>query len=1646
MSKVNNNENFVVMSDFHGMKGAMNVVRKYVEEGKKVYILGDATDRGPDGVEILLEIMDLSKKDKVCYIPGNHDQFIYNSYRSNDENWKRSVLDIWTIANKGGNGGIPTWSNLESLKETNLNKFNELMDWLGKQPLQRIVESNNKKYCLAHAFFDQKLYNENSLLCLDDCKDFTFDNPKNISQNILWFRKKDGSYQAEQLPDKNATVIIGHTQTDIDLSKDSYNLKNEKTGEEIKVINVDGGLVSGRNGLDKMIVFDSEDEELRLVSTSIEKQKQSEEYINKVVSNKKSNTKEVVVESSEIPSIAEQSNKSSSSIHPSNDEMHYAGTHFLSQDAMEPAIDEEQCKELFKILSSNLDVEKEDLKKDGNITNGIDRDFDLLQSRKTELVSNASLRKSRVSEIIKEVIKIREKYHLAIDGVDEIAEFVKKNDISLDDEYLRKVKNFNQQLKEKYVHSLPNDLSSEGVQNSKKLESLELPVENNSSILSADKCKELLKILEPALDGKFIEYANNHYSNRENFSAPEKFKLFEHASDDSKYFEDIKEKLLKANSISVEEAKKIADKIKKINESWLQYIRPDKKKWSEPRYDEDKVNEFFKSINNPDDILGKNSVNPVLESKSVESVDVLNKDGSVSEADIKVKNEQSLNHSDVEQNKELLSSDKKKLLSLVRGNKQNLKNILACYVGEGFSVNHTTLQHVKSIFSELEEIEEKLSSNESLSQDELLKELNEVAKIYDSDFYSSFIRMVNFENVNIDGLVDKKIIEDTKKTLESYKISEEYSKDLSSGIESSSNIDKVLLNLVESLSEKLGERGTKKTISDADKGKYLLLQEKVSELAEKVKKGESLTERETNFLNNIMVKFPEIVDEIQQNNLKNELSDIELQEASSDKIKVHQSSENNDIDKNNETYDLVVKLSKELEQLEGLTPADKTQVKIDCAKLKSILKKIEGNKIEEKDQKELFEIFNKYSEKMREIEPDEEKLSAIKANLLADSKKGTQDELKVMQSVSDEQISSLIEDLYNEIKDLYENPDGSMNQNDVYGKLVVLEKIKSSLKNQTLSSQDKQNIKAIFKFVEENITNSNVLTEENKKIIDEIDKSLKHDNESNDQLVDLIDAMVLDLENISTNTEIMANNQDDYNAALSFMSDLDDLRGKVVKNELETKDIEMISKAIQFIQSFDNEHAEELEINKDEFKDIIDGYKLVGLIGAMLIDLNNIKDNTEIMANNQEAYDTALHFMSDLDNLRKRAAKNELEAEDIETISKAIQFIQSFENEYAEDFEINKDEFKDVIDGFREEALYKDLISFIDDAVKKIDDESNNVRGSKKFNLNRASNDLVKLSKKIKNGGNITDRDVKKFRKVLNNDNVQEILDLSDEAKERYIKTLESLVDKEKDRKDNQTNDGQRGAGEEPDADELGVAKIEKDEKTYLKALAGAAGFAFGAVLGYTVPFPAGLVVTYGIQAVKIATRIASHSLAGKDNKITKVINVAKEKFPRINKFIKSSYVKWAFNGFTLGYTAGTIANKIHKPNLDKTAGGDNSNSHRTPDGTTATDKIPVTDKTPATDGIVHDPTGVGDEPENIVTSLQKGDRWNIRKVAGGYGYDSSTMDRRVHLDKDFTNDVIIGKSKIVDGEKMVLVKDNKTKEALAWLKESDILNQGRKR
>lgn len=66
-----------VCSDIHGMKGSYEDALGRLNSEDILYILGDATDRGDEGIQILLDIMEHSgqdgKKPQVKYILGNHD-------------------------------------------------------------------------------------------------------------------------------------------------------------------------------------------------------------------------------------------------------------------------------------------------------------------------------------------------------------------------------------------------------------------------------------------------------------------------------------------------------------------------------------------------------------------------------------------------------------------------------------------------------------------------------------------------------------------------------------------------------------------------------------------------------------------------------------------------------------------------------------------------------------------------------------------------------------------------------------------------------------------------------------------------------------------------------------------------------------------------------------------------------------------------------------------------------------------------------------------------------------------------------------------------------------------------------------------------------------------------------------------------------------------------------------------------------------------------------------------------------------------------------------------------------------------------------------------------------------------------------------
>lgn len=127
-------------------------------------------------------------------------------------------------------------------------------------------------------------------------------------------------------------------------------------------------------------------------------------------------------------------------------------------------------------------------------------------------------------------------------------------------------------------------------------------------------------------------------------------------------------------------------------------------------------------------------------------------------------------------------------------------------------------------------------------------------------------------------------------------------------------------------------------------------------------------------------------------------------------------------------------------------------------------------------------IIDDYPELVNEIVSDENFVNDIKNDFskLAssekkedDNSKDEQSDSKTINSVSNEQISKLIEDLLGELNNFFNSPDDASKLSDAMGGIITLEQLKQKIKSEDLDLNDLKNLKDIFKFVEENITNSN---------------------------------------------------------------------------------------------------------------------------------------------------------------------------------------------------------------------------------------------------------------------------------------------------------------------------------------------------------------------------------------------------------------------------------------------------------------------------------------------------------------------------------------------------------------------------------------------
>ena len=120
-------------ADWHGNYWVWEQVKEILKPDDKLFFLGDANDRGPDGWKIIKEIL---KDGRIIYIKGNHEKFIVDALgRLKPEDFKPDNLDwiwnrkfdIWFY-----NGGRTTYENIiednispeEKIKI--INKLNEL--------------------------------------------------------------------------------------------------------------------------------------------------------------------------------------------------------------------------------------------------------------------------------------------------------------------------------------------------------------------------------------------------------------------------------------------------------------------------------------------------------------------------------------------------------------------------------------------------------------------------------------------------------------------------------------------------------------------------------------------------------------------------------------------------------------------------------------------------------------------------------------------------------------------------------------------------------------------------------------------------------------------------------------------------------------------------------------------------------------------------------------------------------------------------------------------------------------------------------------------------------------------------------------------------------------------------------------------------------------------------------------------------------------------------------------------------------------------------------------------------------------------------------------------------------------------------------
>jgi hypothetical protein len=173
-------------SDIHGNYKLWEQIKNYCDETDTIYFLGDAIDRGEDGIKIFNELF-FDKRVKM--IKGNHEDMLATCVPEFIEG------TMWNYGWWASNGGRPTWEALEKCSDDSKMWYVHIINSL---PTYMWYNSpHGHRILLTHAGTDLRWTEKERAMFIDE--------------PYLWDRKHFSSPHPPSMP--NVYQVHGHTPT-----------------------------------------------------------------------------------------------------------------------------------------------------------------------------------------------------------------------------------------------------------------------------------------------------------------------------------------------------------------------------------------------------------------------------------------------------------------------------------------------------------------------------------------------------------------------------------------------------------------------------------------------------------------------------------------------------------------------------------------------------------------------------------------------------------------------------------------------------------------------------------------------------------------------------------------------------------------------------------------------------------------------------------------------------------------------------------------------------------------------------------------------------------------------------------------------------------------------------------------------------------------------------------------------------------------------------------------------------------------------------------------------------------------------------------------------------------------------------------------